>query len=348
MHLLAEAPFMGKLAKHIVDFELSEQEASLQPDHFSNICLLTGLTRLHLQGYSYDLAPGCVEISSDISRLLSLRSLLVHNRCQDDIPHVTVSAELSQLQALTFLDLAGCHVCFAQIAFLSSLQELRLSMSYDTWLVPSCMQGLQSLTYFSLNSITLGGDLSAISGLVSLEELIADDYLEFQPASCAQDFLQAVGGLSRLRELVLRMPEATEHIHLAALSGLSSMTKLDMGCNLTAFECCSGWHSLQLLCLQHNCLSRMPGNLAALSALTKLDIGYQHQKRFQVTEPLDFLQSMPKLQVLQIIQTFMGYYHYNVPPHRWSPTSVCFIAEAQQEIQDSLASRPQIIYLHGA
>ena len=93
----------------------------------------------------------------------------------------------------------------------------------------------------------------------------------------------------------------------------------------------ASWTRLEGLSLDSNRLTALPGNLAALRALTRLDVSQQQGNECQLSEPLDFLQSMPALQKLFLLQDEDGSLVTHAR-HEWNATSLCYLMEAEQMI----------------
>ncbi|KAK9814886.1 hypothetical protein WJX73_001300 [Symbiochloris irregularis] len=108
-------------------------------------------------------------------------------------------------------------------------------------------------------------------------------------------------GLGRLSSLTslklwgLRYPDSG--FDPACLSRSSQLRFLHLY-NMTAkdFQVPNAWASLETLALQWTQMSELPGNLSALSSLTRLTI----EGDFQITEPLEFLTQLANLRIVEL------------------------------------------------
>lgn len=91
---------------------------------------------------------------------------------------------------------------------------------------------------------------------------------------------------------------------LRPLSRLQYLALEDL--DLEEFSACSSWKDLGTLELAHNCFKTVPANLAALTSLTSLSMGYQ-MGDFQLEE--DSMDFLTQLNNLRSVNMTMGSLH---------------------------------------
>lgn len=85
------------------------------------------------------------------------------------------------------------------------------------------------------------------------------------------------------------------------LSHLEQLEQLQLvGMSMADFEVPSTWRSLQDLLLFNNSLTRLPGNLSALSALEHLDLEDQDAENFQIHSSMQFVTQLRRLRVVRL------------------------------------------------
>ena len=266
-------------------------------------------------------------ISADILQLRRLESLSIcpswteaHGR------EMTVTTELSSLTSLTYLRLHGVENCSGTISAMTGLRSLHIGAGPDIFQIGDCISNLVSLTSLQVDHILIGGDIRALSSLSALQEFTSCYVGVAGTDAGRESFCKALGGLTQLTKLSISSHRWD--MNTLSLSRLRKLKVLSLSCQLVAVSVCRSWTSLQSLDLSWNLLHAIPdpANLTALSSLTHLDLSAQYDGSLQVGEPMDFLGSMPQLQVLDLAKTpcnvdeCVGIY--------WSPESLCHLTEA--------------------
>ncbi|KAK9787626.1 hypothetical protein WJX73_003448 [Symbiochloris irregularis] len=92
------------------------------------------------------------------------------------------------------------------------------------------------------------------------------------------------------------------------------------------------WQSLHTLRLDRNGMTRLPGNLSILTALTHLDMENQHAD-FQIVAPLKFLTQLQNLRVVK----FAAH-----PEYPWNVESLCIFTQARMLIDETPTCHVQL------
>ncbi len=191
-------------------------------------------------------------------------------------------------------------VSFEDAAIESAIREIleadteKVLYTNDLWTikefkVPADAQSLTDLRHMAfLEKLTLNtglsGQLTHISGLASLKELVVND----TPVSAEE--LAVIGRLSNLEKLTLH------NCSLSTTAGLEvadALTHLDLSNNaIRNITPLAGLTKLQEVVLSHNALNDLNA-LSGLTALTSLDVSYNN---LTTLSPITSLTSLKRLQ----------------------------------------------------
>ena len=196
----------------------------------------------------------------------------------------------------------------------------------------------QRLTYLSLETLSLGGGLHALSRLVNLKHCYVT-FPHFEHVGGEAGLCAAMGRLTALQSMSLSgcsHLRGLSDMQLDAFSSLSRLTALNLAENqLTSLEFGLKWQQIIWLNLRENNFQCMPAGITGLTALTSLDLSDQTAD-FQLQEPMDFLDSMTGLRHLYLAQG---------NGHKWSASSLFYLADAEVRIRSSAYSRTRFYYL---
>ena len=206
--------------------------------------------------------------------------------------------------------------CLGALAGMRSLRRLALDCNWGDLRVPPILweaPGECPLLSLELSCASLRGGVLALGDLANLQSLVCNF------VSCTScELPTAVSRLTSLTRL---------HLHRtcfpddgSALHGLTRLRALSLRNNITRFVPGPGWRHLESLDLQANRLEGVP-DLSGLTALTSVYLGDQ-TLGFQVKRPLQFLDDMPLLVKLDLMQ---GALHPG-----WSQESLRHLAMAVQ------------------
>ena len=288
-------------------------------------------------------------LTQQLAQLHKLESLAVDHNSDTGRPLI-ISPQLTQLQQLTTLTLTNTTTdCLLTLRGLSRLQSLDLSQgSYG---LPIECQGLSSLRHLTLFSVDLVKPMSALSHLglrvlhVSVHVSVIEGVSHHEDAvHRAADLSWIVSSLTKLTDLFIcnRFPDGTD-ICIPALVRLSRLQSLQLQWGQHSFRCSSAWCLLRSLRLAYNCLSCMSANLTVLTALQELDVSRQ-TVNFQVKGPLDFLDHMPALRVLNLKQMFTSNSGRADSRHKWGSESSYYLIEAQQKLEKAACAELSLTY----
>ena len=345
--MLREGPVASQLAAHVTNLYINAPEEVITASQFADMCRLHRVTHLRLDCEPEDHgAEGFLKaIGPQVSQLTTLCSLEASVMLNGD-SRMAVSSELFELQALTRLSLYGFKGQLGTMCHLSNLQELQLGQGLDAIHVPADIRGLTSLTQLALDGVELEGELMGLSDLSNLKSLSlsADiDFCDMVVEAKRADFMSALGCLTALVSLAFSVDI---ELTTSSLGGLSNLTILELHSRAQhTLKCCSGWGALQHLCLSFCWLKCMPRCLSALTSLTQLDVSRQGGRRFQLLAPLDFLQHMPALRIVNLVQCDC-WPRDHVAQHMWSTDSLFYLTVAEEtNCRSSAHQKVKLLYL---
>ena len=332
--MFSEELFAKQAAAMVVTLNICGLTVPIQPAQFVNLCSLTRLENLcfcNILPFSRNMFA----ITTEIVQLTNLRTLELSSWSESgELEPPSLPAECCVLKSLRVLRLYCVQASFSLLTQLSGLTELALGAIDSTAAWPKDLGGLVSLADLELRDCLLGGHLYSLSTLTVLTQLCIMNLEAAVPPAASPTVLNRVIGL--LTSLVtLDIASQSFTFWLGGLSRLSKLTSITaFGRQIHDFNCCASWVNLACLDVGGCSFAKLPGNLAALTALTKLDISYQEPDNFQVPEPLAFMSRMPRLQQLTMHQG---------NGHKWSASSLFHLAEAEKLI---ICSHDQVWFFY--
>lgn len=281
--------------------------------HLVNLCCLRGLTNLELE----DPFGVIHEIPPEIGQLTALVELRLSSRSPQDLAVPPEISKLQQLERLILRDITDCNRVFSSLPKLAVLVLTGADLTIPT-AFPSPL-GMPRLSSLKLLEVCLYGPMWGLSCLHSLRDLHLGGII-VSSEDLVTDISVALGRLTMLTKLwMAECPFNVDLPSLGALTGLSFLALPDSG--LRDFACCTGWCSLTHLMLDSNCLTRLPSDLTALTALVQLDVCKQNAN-FQLDESLwETIRAMPALRHISLSQE-----------HFWNPLSLYHLLYARDNI----------------
>ena len=152
------------------------------------------------------------------------------------------------------------------------------------------------------------------------------------------EFSIALGCLTALDSLYVWADLKLITSNLRSLADLEFMTLRGQH----TLQCCPDWVALRALDLSRNWLTCMPSHLSALTSLTHLDVSRQRGLGFQLAAPADFLEHMPALRIINMMQYDAGKAQ---PQHTWSAKLLFNVTFAVEMIRRSACTDLKLSYL---
>lgn len=330
---LLQAPFCEHLAGSLVHLDLTEFMDGPPAEIFCQMRHLTSLTSLTWSAVTVTkLFILAHQAMAHVACLRSLQALVLRLPIDSRLGSL---ADLSQLQALTRLELYGIASCKSILSVaLPSLQDLLLGHSMFVS-VPQELHYLAQLTQLHLGHTTLVGCIPALTNLSNLQGLMLDSCRLYNAASWSA-LGNAVSALSQLTLLSIEsgacfwdyhyMEEPQYNVIPACLRPCSRLVHLHLWDISEPSQIPEGLLSLQDLTLYAQDLPFRisPAELPFMPALTCLFV-MTGDDSLQVTASIkSLLLKLPSLCVLEL---------YHKHPDLWSEESLSFLTEGQKLCQ---------------
>ncbi|KAK9806045.1 hypothetical protein WJX73_008845 [Symbiochloris irregularis] len=320
-------------AQHLVSLQLHNAVDSRE---LLSIC---GLTRLTLLQLNID-EEGLSEFPHAAAGLTSMHKLQSLTLKAESDQASLGGVDWSPLAQLTLLELGIKLGALSAAASVAGLQDLILQGSCDR-LGPQAlqqMQGLTCLSYICFQDMALLLDevvmLQSLAGLqeLSIWDLAANTFDTF-PGGVAT-FCRALGRLTKLTYLNLKCAgnDGFDPVQLCHLSQLRRLFLVDL--QIQDFDIPCTWERVEVLHLDDNELTQLPGNLSQLTALTELSLQNQNgEEAFQIASPMCFL-----TQLQNLLEVSLGQCSYH-----WNASSEFALMQARLSIKGTPGCRVQLL-----
>ena len=240
------------------------------------ICLLSNLKKLDLQGTRVSDLPSCVqnlkkleylglratkftEISENISKIPNLKTLIL-DRC----PVKELSANVANLKNLEYLELDETHISQLppQITGMSKLRELHCYSCNFLHTLPTYLAELKNLEILYLTNTHIEALPDEVSRMSSLKELI-EDFTSPPENIVNLPNLEEWGHMDEQRlRLAVKIP-SLKRLHISSNIKTIPSELVDL-------------HNLQELSIWSENIQEIPESIGTLKSLKKLDIsGYK-------------------------------------------------------------------------
>ncbi len=259
------------------------------------ICLLSNLKKLDLQGTRVSDLPSCVqnlkklkylglratkftEISENISKIPNLKTLIL-DRCSVK----ELSANVANLKNLEYLELDETHISQLppQITGMSKLRELHCYSCKFLHTLPTYLAELKSLEILYLTNTHIEALPDEVSRMPSLKEL-------------SEDFTSPPENIVNLPNLEEWGHMDEQRLRLAVK--IPSLKRLHIGSNIKTIPSELGdLHNLQELDIWSENIQEIPESIGALKSLKKLDIGRYKQE--SLPESIGMLDALEELKI---------------------------------------------------